>query len=341
MSYYTGIDVSLEVSHFCVVDSAGKVVKEVRVASEPEAILAWFAGLGLEMEAIGLEAGPLSQWLYAAMTETGLPVVLLETRQVRDAFRSMPVKTDRKDARGIAQLMRLGWYRKVHCKSLEAQENRTLLAGRKMLQSRYIDIEMSLRGLLRGYGLKVGPTKRKTFEDRVRELAGSIPGLTNTIDALLKARAALVEQFRRLDDIVTKRARRDERTQLLMTVPGVGALISLTFVSAIDDPARFRSSRTVGAHLGLTQRKYQSGETDVTGRISKCGDQEVRTALYEAANIILTRPVKGSQLKSWAAKVACRAGMKKAKVALARKLAVVMHRMLSDGTCFDPKLAAA
>lgn len=341
MSYYTGIDVSLEVSHFCVVDSAGKIVKEARVPSEPEAILAWFAELGLEMEAIGLEAGPLSQWLYAAMVEAELPTVLLETRQVRDAFRSMPVKTDRKDARGIAQLMRLGWYRQVHCKSQEAQENRTLLAGRKMLQSRYIDLEMCLRGLLRGYGLKVGPTNRKTFADRVRELAASVPGLTDAIDALLKARAALVEQFRRLDGIVIKRARQDERAQLLMTVPGVGALISLTFVSAIDDPARFRSSRTVGAHLGLTQRKYQSGETDVTGRISKCGDQEVRTALYEAANIILTRPVKGSQLKSWAAKVACRAGMKKAKVALARKLAVVMHRMLSDGTCFDPKLAAA
>ena len=341
MSYYTGIDVSLEVSHLCVVDSAGKVVKEARVASEPEAILAWFAELGLEMEAIGLEAGPLSQWLYAAMVEAELPTVLLETRQVRDAFRSMPVKTDRKDARGIAQLMRLGWYRRVHCKSQEARENRTLLAGRKMLQSRYIDLEMCLRGLLRGYGLKVGPTNRKTFADRVRELAASVPGLTDAIDALLKARAALVEQFRRLDGIVTKKARQDERAQLLMTVPGVGALISLTFVSAIDDPARFRSSRTVGAHLGLTQRKYQSGETDVTGRISKCGDQEVRTALYEAANIILTRPVKGSQLKSWAAKVACRAGMKKAKVALARKLAVVMHRMLSDGTCFDPKLAAA
>lgn len=200
---------------------------------------------------------------------------------------------------------------------------------------------MCLRGLLQGYGLKVGPMNRKTFADRVRELAASAPGLTDTIDALLKARAALVEQFRRLDGIVTKRARQDERAQLLTTAPGVGALISLTFVSAVDDPARFRSSRTVGAHLDLTQRKYRSGETDVTGRISKCGDQEVRSALYEAANIILTRPVKRSQLRSWAAKVACRAGMKKAKVALARKLAVVMHRMLSDGTCVDPKLAAA
>lgn len=334
MSHYTGIEVSLEVSHFCVVVAAGKVVKEARVASEPEAIVEWFAELGLEMEAIGLEAGPLSQWLYSAMSEAGLPVFLLETRQVRDAFRSIPVKTDRKDARGIAQLMRLGWYRQVHCKSQEAQENRTLLAGRKMLQSRYIDIEMCLRGLLRGYGLKVGPTKPKTFEARVRELATAVPVLTETIDALLTARSSLLEQFRWLDSTVNQKAKQDERAKLLMSVPGVGALISLTFVSAIDDPARFRSSRTVGAHLGLTLRKYQSGETDVTGRISKFGDQEVRTALYEAANIILTRPVKGSQLKN-------RAGMKKAKVALARKLAVVMHPILSDGTYFDPKLAAA
>ena len=327
MTYYTGIDVSLEVSHFCIVDAAGSIVKEARVASEPEAIIAWFESLGLEMTAIGLEAGPLSQWLYAAMTDAKLPVVLLETRQVRDAFRSMPVKTDRKDARGIAQLMRLGWYRRVHCKSQQAQENRTLLAGRKMLQSRYIDLEMCLRGLLRGYGLKVGQTNRKTFEGRVRELATTIPGLDCAVDALLKARATLLDQFRRLDSLVVTRARQDERAPLLMT--------------AIDDPTRFRSSRTVGAHLGLTQRKYQSGETDVTGRISKCGDQEVRTALYEAANIILTRPVKGSQLKSWAAKIACRAGIKKAKVALARKLAVIMHRMLCDGTCFEAGLAAA
>lgn len=341
MDYFIGIDVSLETSHLCVVDAAGKVVKEGRAASEPEAIIAWIEDLSLEVMAIGLEAGPLSQWLYVAMTDAKLPAVLLETRQVRDAFRSMPVKTDRKDARGIAQLMRLGWYRRVHCKSQEAQENRTLLAGRKMLQTKYIDLEMCLRGLLRGYGLKIGPTSRKTFEGRVRELAASVPGMEDVIDALLKARAALFEQFRRLDGLITSRARRDERAQLLMTVPGVGALIAMTYVSAIDDPTRFRSSRTVGAHLGLTQRKYQSGETDVTGHISKCGDREVRTALYEAANIILTKPVKGSQLKSWAAKLACRAGMKKAKVALARKLAVVMHRMLSDGTCFEAGLAAA
>src|SRR5690606_36690634 len=197
VGYYTGIDVSLEVSHFCVVDSAGLIVKEARVVSEPDAIVAWFAELGLEMAAIGLEAGPLSQWLYAAMVEAKLPVPLLETRQVRDAFRSMPVKTDRKDARGIAQLMRLGWYRRVHCKSQVAQENRTLLAGRKMLQTRYIDLEMCLRGLRRGYGLKVGPPNRMSFDGRVRELASAVPGIDSTVDDLLKARAWLLEQFRR------------------------------------------------------------------------------------------------------------------------------------------------
>ena len=232
------------------------------------------------------------------MIEAKLPVVLLETRQVRDAFRSMPVKTDRKNARGIAQLMRLGWYRRVHCKSQVAQENRNLLAGRKMLQTRYIDLEMCLRGLLRGYGLKVGPTNRKTFDGQVRELAASVLGLETTVDALLKARATLLEQFRRLDGLVNSRARQNARTQRLMSVPGVGALISLTFASAIDDPARFRSSRTVGTHLDLTQRKYQSGGTDITGRISKCGDQEVRTALYEVANMILTRPLRARSSKA-------------------------------------------
>jgi len=322
MLYYTGIDVSLEASHLCVVDGAGVVVKEAKVASEREALVSWLSAQGFAMKRIGLEAGLLSQWFFAGLRAAGLDVALLETRHVRDAFRSMPVKTDRKDARGIAQLMRLGWYRQVHCKSVDAQDNRTLLAARKVLQCKWHDLEMSLRGLLRGYGLKVGETNRKTFEPRVRELTAGVTGLAEVTEALLKARAVLFEQFRVLDARVI-------------------VLISLTLVSAIDDPGRFKSSRTVGAHFGLTQRKYQSGETDITGRISKCGDQEVRTALYEAANIILTRPVKGSQLKSWAAKVALRSGMKKAKVALARKLAVVMHRMLVDGTCFDPALAAA
>ncbi|WP_313670028.1 IS110 family transposase, partial [Sandarakinorhabdus sp.] len=232
VGYYTGIDVSLELSHVCVMDTAGTVVKEAKVASDPDALVAWFVELGLPMERIGLEAGPLSQWLYAGLTAAKFPVVLLETRQVRDAFRSMPVKTDRKDAGGIAQLLRLGWFRPVHCKSQDAQQTRVLLTARKALQSKWHDIEMCIRGVLRGFGLKVGPTTRKSFEPRVRDLVSSNPAIADIADALLKARAILVEQFRRLDTKVIQHARHDERAQLLMTVPGVGTLIATTFVAA-------------------------------------------------------------------------------------------------------------
>ena len=210
----------------------------------------------------------------------------------------MPVKTDRKDARGIAQLMRLGWFRPVHCKSLPAQEVRALLTARKLLQTKNHDVEM-LRGVLRGFGLKVGKTTPRNFAARIRELVAGHATLSVVAEALLAARGTLFEQWQKLEKRLRSLAREDRRARLLMTAPGVGTIVALTYASAIDDPARFRSSKTVGALFGLTPRKYQSGETNVTGRISKIGDGGVRTALYEAANVILTRPVKGSTLKSW------------------------------------------
>jgi transposase len=340
MKHYAGMDVSLESTSVCIVDAQGKVLKEAKVASEPEVLIAWFASHAVPMARIGLEAGPLSQWLFAAMRAAGLAVELLETRHVRDAFKAMPVKTDKKDARGIAQLMRLGWFRPVHCKSLPAQEVRALLTTRKLLQAKRYDVEMSLRGILRGFGLKVGPATPKTFEGRVRDLVAHHDTLGMIANALLKARAVLIQEFKAVEKRLYGLARNDVRTRRLMTVPGVGAIVALTYAAAIDDPARFRSSRMVGAHFGLTPRKYQSGETDVTGRISRIGDHGVRVALYEAANVMLTRPVKGSDLKSWAIGIAKRAGMKKAKVALARKLSVVLHRLLADGTTFMASMAA-
>jgi transposase len=229
----------------------------------------------------------------------------------------------------------------VHCKSVPAQETRALLTARKLLQGKRNDVELSLGGVLRGFGLKVGPTTLRSFPGRIRELVHGHPTLAVIAEALLTAREAIKEQLRGLEKRLRDQARQDDRARLLMTTPGVGVIGALTFVSAVDDPARFRASKAVGAHLGLTPRKSQSGETDVTGRISKIGDASVRTALYEAANIILTRPVKGSALKSWAARLALRTGMRKAKVALARKLAVILHRMLSDGTPFIAERAAA
>ena len=340
MKQYAGIDVSLEYSSVCIVDADGGVVREAKVLSEPDALISWFAKHGVAIERVGLEAGPLSQWLYAGMSKAGLPVELLETRHVRTAFKTMPVKTDKKDARGIAQLMRLGWFRPVHCKSLPAQEVRAMLTARKLIQGKFHDIEMSIRGILRGFGLKVGPTTRRTYATRIRELVEGHPTLEAIATSLLKAREVLTDEFSGFERKLRAIARQDENARRLMTTPGVGVLVALTFVSAVDAPERFRSSRAVGPHFGLTPKKYQSGETDYSGRISKVGDVGVRTALYEAANVILTRPVKGSDLKSWALAVARRAGPRKARVALARKLAVVLHHMLKDKTDFMPHKAA-
>jgi transposase len=341
MEQYAGIDVSLECSSVCVVDASGKIVREARVASEPEALIAWFTSLGFDLERVGLEAGPLSQWLYAAMREAGLAVELLETRHVRKAFEAMPVKSDRNDARGIAQLMRLGWFRPVHCKSIGAQEVRAVLTARKLVQSKLLDVENSLRGILRGFGLKVGKTTARNFAGRIQELVEDHPNLEAIGQALLSVRNVLLREFNAFEKRVRAMSRCDARTRLLMSTPAVGPIVALTYTAAVDDPSRFKSSKQAGAHFGLTPRRYQSGETDRSGRISKIGDASVREALYQAAHVMLTKPVKGcTQLKSWAMRIARRAGMGKAKIALARKLAVILHRMLANATPFNPAAAA-
>ncbi|MGY3611296.1 MULTISPECIES: IS110 family RNA-guided transposase, partial [unclassified Bradyrhizobium] len=310
MEHYAGIDVSLECSSVCVVDANGKIVREAKVASEPEALIAWFRALGYGLERIGLEAGPLSQWLFAKMKAAGLAVELLETRHVRDAFKAMPVKSDRNDARGIAQLIRLGWFRPVHCKSLSAQETRATLTARKLVQSKLLDVENSLRGILRGFGLKVGTPTKREFAGRIQALVAGHPHLERIAGALLAVREILRKEFAAFEKQTRSMARADMQARLLTSVPAVGPIVALTYASAIDDPHRFKSSKQVGAHFGLTPKKHQSGETDYTGRISKIGDGAVRTALYEAAHVMLTKPVKGcSQLKSWAMRIARRAGI--------------------------------
>jgi transposase len=342
MEHYAGIDVSLECSSVCVVNASGKIIREGKVASEPDALISWLSSLGYELDRIGLEAGPLSQWLYAALREAGLTVELLETRHVRKAFEAMPVKSDRNDARGIAQLMRLGWFRPVHCKSIGAQETRAVLTARKLVQSKLRDIENHLRGILRGFGLKVGKTTNLRFATRIRELVANHASLEMIAEALLSIHTVLLREFNAFEKRVRSMARSDAKARLLMSTPAVGPIVALTYASAIDDPTRFKSSKRVGAHFGLTPKRYQSGETDYTGRISKIGDASVRTALYEAAHIMLIKPVKGcSALKSWAMRIARRAGMSKAKVALARKLAVIMHRMLVEGKPFNFAATAA
>ena len=334
MEHYVGLDVSLKETSLCLVDGAGKVIREAKVASEPEALVNYLSSLTIKVVRIGLEAGPLSQWLHAALTQAGFEVVLLETRHVKAALSAMTVKTDRRDARAIAQLLRMGWYRPVHCKTLPSQEVRAIITARKTLLSKLIDVELSIRGILRGFGLKVGAVTRKSFEIRVRELMEGQSTLTAIMEGLLNARATLVAEVAKLHRKLLAIARVDGVCVRLMTVPGVGALTALTFKTAIDDPSRIAKSRDVGPLFGLTPGRYQSGETDLIGKITKVGDVMARTALFEAAAVMLTRSTKTSRLKAWALALVKRRGRKRAIVALARKLGVILHRIWVDGSTF-------
>lgn len=334
MENYVGIDVSLELSSICVVNASGVVLRETKVASEPEAIVALIKNLQLPISRVGLEAGPLSQWLHDGISQGGYDTVLLETRHVKAALSAMVVKTDRRDARGIAQLLRMGWYRPVHRKSASSQEMRALLAGRRQMQAKAIDLEQTLRGLLRGFGMKLGDVSRGKFAARVRELTTGQDMLMKITEPMLAAREAIWREFAKLHREVLAIVKADETCRRLMTAPGVGAVVSMTFRASVDDPARFAKSKAVGAFFGLTPKRYQSGETDVVGGITRVGDASVRSALHDAANVILSRVTRFSSLKSWAMQVAKRRGMRRAKVALARKLATVLHRIWVDGTEF-------
>src|SRR6476469_4026278 len=334
MDHFAGLDDSVKEARVCIVNDTGRIVREGKVASEPEALLAVLKNPAYHFERIGLEAGPLSQWLFSALAEAELPVVCVETRHMQAVLKAQINKTDRNDARGIAQMIRVGLYRPVHVKTLRSQKLRMLLTHRKLLQSKAIAIENDLRGTLRNFGLKVGMVGMVRFEARIQELVATIPDLAVLVEPLPVVRRALREQIAILHRRLLAIVRDDEVCRRLMTTPGVGPVVALTYRATVDVPARFRNSKAVGAVFGLTPSKYQSGEIDRTGGISRCGDETMRAMLYEAAHIMLVRTTKWSWLKAWAMKIARHRGLKKAIVALARRLAVIMHRIWVDGTEF-------
>ena len=334
MDYFAGLDVSVKDTSVCIVDDAGKIVREVKVTSEPHALLAVLNNPAYHFKRIGLEAGPLSQWLFSSLAEAGLPVICVETRHMRAVLKAQINKTDRNDARGIAQMMRAGLYRPVHVKTLRSQKLRMLLTHRTLLQSKAIAIENDLRGTLRNFGLKVGIVGKVKFEARIKELVENFPDLAVLVEPLLIVRRALREQIVILHRRVLAIVKDDDVCRRLMTIPGVGPVVALTYRATIDVPARFRKSKSVGAVYGLTSSRYQSGEVDWSGKISRCGDEMTRMMLYEAAQSML-HSKKWSWLKAWAMQIAKRRGMKKAIVALARRLAVIMHRIWVDGTEFQ------
>src|SRR5712671_4554873 len=334
MDYFAGLDVSVKDTSVCIVDDTGRITREVKVASEPDALLAVLRNPAYRFKRIGLEAGPLSQWLFSALAEAGLPVICVETRHMRAVLQAQINKTDRNDARGMAQMMRAGLYRPVHVKTLRSQKLRMLLTHRKLLQSKAIAIDNDLRGTLRNFGLKVGVVGALRFEARIRELVENLPDLAELVEPMLIVRRTLREQIGILHGRLLAIVRNDDVCRRLMTVPGVGPVVALTYRATVDVPARFRNSKAVGAVFGLTPSRYQSGEIDRPGAISRCGDEMMRAMLYEAAQIMLVRKAKWSWLKAWAMKIARQRGIKKAIVALARRLAVIMHRIWVDRTEF-------
>jgi transposase len=334
MDNYAGLDVSLEAASMCVVNEAGGIICERKVASDPEAVGRALGEIGCPVKRVGLEAGPLSQWLYEGLRSRGWPAICVDPRHMKASLSAMRNKTDKNDARGIAQMMRVGLFRVVHVKSRASHELRLLLTNRSLLRRKCLDIENEIRGSLKVFGFKVGRVTKFTFERRVRELIDDQRRLEAAITPMLRARQVLFEEFTRLHRLVLEAVRRDEICRRFTTLPGVGPITALAFKTAVETPERFAKSKTVGAHFGLTPRKYSSGQIDYQGHISKCGDDLVRTALYEAASALLSRVRAPSALKAWGLRIAKRAGAKRARVALARKIAVILHRMWRDGTDF-------
>ncbi len=343
MDYYAGLDVGLKSTCICVVDAEGKQLHASEVASDADVIGRTLASLKVAYRLVGLETGQLSIHLTKALRAKGLNVVCMDARQVAAALSTVVNKTDKNDARGIAHLLRCGLFREVHVKSDDACDKRILLASRRQLMTQAAALESSLRGLLKIHGVVLGPARRLSYIPRVN---AAIQGLGHGARAGLEALVVSLEQvraaLRSLDAEVKRYAKEDARSRLLMSMPGVGPLTSSMLVTTLDDARRFTTSRSVGAYLGLTPRQYSSGETTRQGRISRAGPAECRAMLFEAAHCLLHFYKKPSHLKQWGLKLAKKKGMKRAIVAVARRMAVILHRMLITGEPYDDgKLKAA
>jgi transposase len=327
MKQYVGLDVSMKETAVSVVDETGTRLWRGTCASTPEAIALVLRRHAPWAERIGLETGMLCTWHYHALRALGLPVVCIDARHAKAALRMQINKTDANDAEGLAHIMRTGWFRAVHVKSMPAHGLRALLEARKQIVNMRRDLSNQIRGLFKTFGVILGKGGGGRFETMVEEQLEPRSALRHVIGPLLAAWRALRAQALVLDRRVRRLARDSETCRLLMTVPGIGPITALAFVATIDDPARFAKSRNVGAHLGLTPRRQQSGEMDRQGRISKCGDSLMRHYLFEAAGVLLTRVARWSPLKAWGIRLAQHIGLTKAKVAVARKLAVILHRI--------------
>lgn len=341
MGSYVGLDVSTRATAICVIDEAGNKVWEGSCATDPAIINAVVRRQAPDIVRAGLETGPLSVWLWHALNDLKLPIVCLHAKHAAAALSLQTNKTDRNDAAGLARLVRSGWYRPVAVKALETHKLRTMLVVRDQLVRTSTNVTNKIRGVLKTFGIVLGPSRGSVFKANVRRRLPKDDIIRPVVEGLLQVLETLQEQKREIDRRLNRFARNDQVCRVLTTAPGVGTVTAISFVTTIEDPKRFERSADVGAFLGLTPRRYQSGDVDFGGRISKCGDRMTRKLLFEAAHAIISRSGTSTPLKAWAQRVAARSGHWKARVALARKLAVILHRMWRDGTPFQVELAAS
>lgn len=338
--YFVGLDVSKDETAICVRREDGMVVRAGKVRTEPDAIRAFLRGLEQNLVRVILETGRMANWLHDELSRRELPVVCVDARQAHAVLGQMHNKTDANDAAMLAELARTGFYRKVEVKSRQGQEHRALLAAREAAIGARRNAENTIRGLLASFGLLL-PAHPRTYEARVRAVLAGHDVLARIILPLLAVRTEALRQAAALTKELVRQMKGCDACVRLMSIPGVGTVTASTFVATIDTPGRFAKSRSVGAYAGLTSRRHQSGTVDYGGRVSKRGDRMLRTMLYEAANSLLCRvkPGRGQQLKDWAMAVKRRTGHKKAVVALARKLAVMMHAIWVNGGVFEEREA--
>lgn len=335
MKHYVGLDVSMKDTFICIENEIGKVIQQGRVRTEPDLIAQYLKNFNLSIEKAGVESGALSYWLVEELKKREIPALCIDARKMAAVLSVQVNKTDKNDAKGIADAMRCGLYREVSPKSIKAIEISTLMGSRRLLVEQKVQITNGVRGFLKMYGIRLGSCGEASFTQKVKEkLSEKYPLTREGIEGLLNCYEKSCEEIKKLTKRIELLAREDEATKRLMTIPGVGAITALAYKIEIDNPHRFKHSRSVGAYVGMTPRQYSSGETKRQGQISKCGSTEVRTLLTEAATVMLTRSQRWSKLKAWGLKVQRKHGFKKAAVALGRKLAVVMHRIWIDKTDF-------
>jgi transposase len=340
MEQYVGLDVAQAETAVCVIDAHGKRQWQGSCRSTPQAITSVLKRKAPHSHKVAMETGPLAVWLWHSLRSAGVPVVCLHARHAKAALSVQMNKTDANDAFGLAQIVRAGWYREVEVKSIESHKLRLLLAARAKMVSMRTMLYGQIRGLLKTFGVVLPAGKGSSFERLVLRGVPADGTVTMVVKSLLATWNQLMTEVRKLDRLIIKVAAVSPICRRLMTVPGVGPTTAVAYLATIDQPKRFARSRNVGPYLGLTPRRYQSGEVDYAGRISKCGDRILRSLLFEAAGVLLFRNKRTSPLKEWGLRLARRVGSAKARVAVARKLAVVLHRLWVDETEYRYSVAS-